>query len=418
MTIRQSAIVSMVSSSYEPSFQEEHRKGQSFTRTRKLPFPIVMGMVLRMVKTSIQITCNWLGDLMETEPVSKQAFSQARHRLSYTAFKAMHADGIRVNYSMAPKGGLWKGYRIIGCDGSTLKLPESEELAKEFGRWGTREGVAESPPIARIAEYTDMTTKLVLSGRIVPCKISEDELAREQLDEVVAMMRKHGQEKMLFVYDRGYPSEEFIQQHLDLGVDFLFRLPRNFNRAVKKIYASQEAESFVFSEDSPMLRILQFNLSSGERELLLTSLTDYHKFSQEDLSSVYHGRWSSMEEGYKRQKVTMQMENFSGKTIEAVKQEYWATLTMGNLVEMGCIEIEGHWIPGNLPKKQVNRSVVFGSTRDVTMEIMLGERSPDGSTDHFLKIARRCMIKVRPGRSFSRAKVGKPKNHHVYRRSC
>jgi hypothetical protein len=30
---------------------------------------------------------------------------------------------------------------------------------------------------------------------------------------------------MLFVYDRGYPSDEFIQQHLDLGVDFLFRLP-------------------------------------------------------------------------------------------------------------------------------------------------------------------------------------------------
>lgn len=418
MRIRQSAIVSMISSSYEPTFQEEHRKGQAFTRTRKLPFPIVIGMVLRMVKTSIQITCNWLGDLMETEPVSKQAFSQARNRLSYTAFEAMHADGIRVNYSMAPKEGLWKGYRIIGCDGSTLRLPESKELAKEFGRWKTREGVTESPPIARISEYTDMTTKLVLSGRIAPCKISEDELARDQLDEVVAKMRKHGQGKMLFVYDRGYPSEDFIQQHLDLEVDFLFRLPRNFNRAVKGIYASEEAESFLLSEGSPILRVSQFDLKSGERELLLTSLIDYHKFLQEDLSSVYHGRWSSMEEGYKRQKVTMQMENFSGKTVEAVKQEYWATLTMGNLVEMGCIEIEGYWIPGNLPKKQVNRSVVFGSTRDVTMEIMLRERSPEGSTDHFLKIARRCMIKVRPNRRFSRAKVGKPKNHHIYRRSC
>ncbi len=49
----------------------------------------------------------------------------------------------------------------------------------------------------------------------------------EQLDEVVAKMRKHGKREMLFVYDRGYPSEDFIQQHLDLAVDFLFRLPRN-----------------------------------------------------------------------------------------------------------------------------------------------------------------------------------------------
>ncbi len=46
------------------------------------------------------ITCNWLGDSMETEPVSKQAFSKARNRLSYTAFEAIHANGIRVNYSM------------------------------------------------------------------------------------------------------------------------------------------------------------------------------------------------------------------------------------------------------------------------------------------------------------------------------
>jgi hypothetical protein len=418
MTIQGSAMVSIFSSSYEPSFQEEHRKGLAFTRTRKLTFPILVGMILRMVKTSIQITCNWLGDSMEAEPASKQAFSQARHRLSYTAFKAFHADGIRVNYSMAPKEGLWKGYRLIGCDGSTLRLPESEELAKEFGRWKTRENVAESHPMARISEYTDMTTKLILSGRIAPCKISEDELAREQLDEVVLTMRKYGQEKMLFVYDRGYPSEEFIQQHLNLGVDFLFRVPKNFNRAVKKVYVSEESESFVFSEGSPMLRILQFDLSSGEKELLLTSLTDYHKFSQEDLSGVYHGRWSSMEEGYKRQKVTMQMENFSGKTVEAIRQEYWATLTMGNLIEMGCIEIEGHWIPGNLPKRQVNRSVVFGSTRDQTMGMMLGIVPPAECIKQFQKIARRCMIKVRPGRTFSRTKVGKPKCHHVYRRSC
>lgn len=371
MTIRESAMISVLSSSYDPSFQKAHRKGRSFTRTRKLPFPVVVGMVLRMVKSSTQIACNWLGDLMETEPVSKQAFSQARNRLSHTAFKAMHADGIRVNYSMAPKGGLWKEYRLIACDGSTLQLPESDELAKEYGRWGTREDVAESPPMARISEYTDMTTKLVLNGRIVPCKISEESLAQEQLPEVVSTMREYGQKKMLFVYDRGYPSEEFIQQHLNLGVDFLFRLPRNFNQEVKKIYESQETESFVFSEGNPILRISQFNLSSGERELLLTSLVDYHKFSQEELSRVYHGRWSSMEEGYKLQKVTMQMENFSEKTVEAIRQEYWATLTVGNLIEMGCIEIEGHWIPGKLPKKQINRSVVFGSTRDKTMKILL-----------------------------------------------
>jgi hypothetical protein len=418
MTNQESAIISLNSLCYEYAFQAKHKERKSFTRKRRLTFPIVTGMVLRMVKTSVQIACNCLGDIMEMEPVSKQAFSQARQRIHFTAFQAMHADGIRVNYSLSPKDGLWKGYRIIGCDGSTIRLPESKELVEGFGRWKTREGQEKSPPIARISEYTDMTTKLVLSGRIAPCNTSEEKLAREQLPEVVSTMRKHGQQKMLFVYDRGYPSQEFIQQHIDLGVDFLFRLPKNFNREVKQIHASREPESFLLSEDWPMLRIIQFDLPSGEKEILLSSLTDYNTFSQEDLSEVYHGRWSSMEEGYKRQKVTMQMENFSGKTIEAIQQEYWATLTIGNLIEMGCIEIEGHWIPGNLPQKQVNRSVVFGSMRDLTMEVILGSRPKNRYSEQFQKIARRSMIKMCPNRSYSRAKVGQPKNHHVYRRSC
>lgn len=204
----------------------------------------------------------------------------------------------------------------------------------------------------------------------------------------------------------------------DLGVDFLFRLPKNFNCEIKKIYESRESESFLFSEQWPVLRVIQFDLSSGEREILLTSLTDYSQISEEDLSSVYHGRWSSMEEGYKLQKVTMQLENFSGKTVESIKQEYWATLTVGNLIEIGCVEIEGYWMPGNLPTRQVNRSVVFGSTRDLTMASAMRISPPEKYSEQFEKIARRCMMKVRPNRSFSRAKVGKPKCHHIYRRSC
>jgi hypothetical protein len=58
-----------------------------------------------------------------------------------------------------------KRKRLIGCYGSTLRLPESKVLAQEFGRWETREGVAQSAPIARISEYTDMTTKLVLKSK-------------------------------------------------------------------------------------------------------------------------------------------------------------------------------------------------------------------------------------------------------------
>jgi hypothetical protein len=402
-----------------PSFQQKFKlKSSAFTRNRKLTFPVVTGIILRMIKQSLQITCNWFGDLIESEPASKQAFSLARQQISPECFQALHADGLEANYKLNPQKGLWRGFRIIAADGSTLRLPESEDLANEFGRWPTREGVNVSPPIARISEYTDIATKLVLSGRIAPCNTSEEELAKEQLTEVVQKMRSFGQKNLLFIYDRGYPSEEFINQHIELGVDFIFRVPKNFNKSISEIYRSKERENFLITENWPLLRVSQFTLPGGEDELLLTTLADERLFSQEALSEVYQGRWAAMEEGYKKQKITMQLENFSGKTVTAIRQEYWATLTVGNLMEMGCIEIEGYWIPGALPKRHVNRSVIFGSMRDATMEAIFQMTSMEEYSAKFDRMAKRSMLKVRPGRNYSRASVGKPKNHHVYRRAC
>jgi hypothetical protein len=138
----------------------------------------------------------------------------------------------------------------------------------------------------------------------------------------------------------------------------------------------------------------------------------------EDLSDVYQARWASMEEGYKRRKITMQQENFSGKTVIAIEQEYWATLVVENLIEMGCIPIEGYWIPGNSPKKHVNRSVVYGSIRTATFQVISGLITPAEYDRKFKEIATRGMLKVRPNRNYSREGVGKPKRHHVYRRAC
>lgn len=419
MTTHHQAMLRLTSLLNAPSFQQDHKlKPSAFTRNRKLTFPVVAGMILRMIKQSLQITCNWFGNLIGLEPASKQAFSLARQQISPECFQALHADGLEANYTLNPQKGLWSDFRIVAADGSTLRLPESEELAREFGRWPTREGVNISPPIARISEFTDISTKLVLSGRIASCSTSEDELAREQLTEVVQKMRKLGQKKLLFVYDRGYPSEEFINQHVELGVDFIFRVPKNFNKAVSEVYRGKERENFLITEAWPLLRVSQFTLPGGEDELLLTTLADEQLYSQEALSEVYHGRWAAMEEGYKKQKITMQLENFSGKTVTAIRQEYWATLTVGNLMEMGCIEIEGCWIPGSLPTRHVNRSVIFGSMRDATIEAIFEMISMEEYSSRFERMARRSMLKVRPGRNYSRARVGKPKSHHLYRRAC
>jgi hypothetical protein len=50
-------------------------------------------------------------------------------------------------------------------------------------------------------------------------------------------------------------------------------------------------------------------------------------------------------------------------------------------------EIEGDWISGNLPKRTVKQSIVFGSTRDVNMESAMSISPPEKGSEPFEKIA-------------------------------
>jgi hypothetical protein len=124
------------------------------------------------------------------------------------------------------------------------------------------------------------------------------------------------------------------------------------------------------------------------------------------------------EEGYRKQKINLQLENFSGISLEVVLQEFWATVLTLNTFLLHCIDEEGPWDPENPPEVRINRNVVFGSLRDDVFAMLIGELSINEFTEKFKKVAQRGKIKVKPGRQFSRERVGKPRRHHVYRRTC
>ena len=134
METQKSVISRFLNLLHDKAFEQRHKLfANAFIRNRKLSFTRVAGMLLRMVKRSLQVDCNWLGDLLDLEPASKQAFSKARHKLSPECFRELFEEALKVHYTLIGNEGCWKGYRLIACDGSTLRLPESEELAEEFG---------------------------------------------------------------------------------------------------------------------------------------------------------------------------------------------------------------------------------------------------------------------------------------------
>ena len=97
-----------------------------------------------------------MGNLLGIEAASKQAFSQARAKILPEGFQELHKDGIRAYYTSASNKGLWRGYRLIACDGSTLRIPTSGELAIEFGKYPEKKENENYPVMARISEYSDI----------------------------------------------------------------------------------------------------------------------------------------------------------------------------------------------------------------------------------------------------------------------
>lgn len=416
MKIANQVVTKIQSTIVNTQFISQHRYSpKAFTRSRKLPFGTVVSTILQLAKRSLQIECNLLGEREMTDPASKQAFSKARYKVRYTAFQALNDQFLEDVYKNN-RLGLWRGYRLLGVDASTIRLPESEENEEYFGRHNSSGFNKKKDPImARISEVVELTTGIVINAEIGPICFAERTFAKEQIELVTNLFKSYDQEKIVFVFDRGYISYDWIKMLLSLRADFIFRVPRNFNKANLGIYG--ECDCIVsLMPDIPPLRLIIRLLPSGEKCVLLTSLTNQDEMTTGDLMNVYWLRWSGCEEGYKKQKISLELENFSGIGVEAVLQEFYATLLIINLLQLHCLEEEGAWDLDNPPDKRINRSVIFGSLRETVFEMVMGDISASEFGERFEKIARRSKIKVRPGRQYMR--IGLKKEKHVYRRVC
>lgn len=402
-------------------FQSDHRIGEnSFTRERKLTFPMVFSTILKLVKKSLAIECEWLEPCTKKVPPSKQALSKARYKVRHTGFQELLEDSLVETYKDEPGYGTWRGYRVIAADGSSLRLPDSKEIVNQFGRHKPNGTLGKMPPLARVSLFVDLCTSMICSARLAPWSTGEQSMAQEQLPEVVNKMRLLKQEHLLFIYDRGYPSLKFIKQHEDLGVDFIFRVQERAYLSLWERVAQGESDFehlIETREGNARVRVIALALNSGKTEILITSLFDNIAFTSQDMSKMYFLRWH-IEECYKRLKVCMEIENFSGIHLEAVLQEFWAHLFMCNVLSLQFCDTQGPWNPDNPGSYRLNFSVLFGVMRQQLQQVVLGNCEPDLFQKLFVRAASRAKVKIRPNRIFSRDKVGKPKRHQSFRRVC
>ncbi|MEW6260540.1 MAG: hypothetical protein AB1547_11640 [Thermodesulfobacteriota bacterium] len=81
------------------------------------------------------------------------------------------------------------------------------------------------------------------------------------------------------------------------------------------------------------LRLIRIELKNGETEILLTSLVDTEAYPAEIFYDLYHQRWP-VEEDYKLMKCRIEIENFTGKSVLSVYQDFHARVFSKNITAM------------------------------------------------------------------------------------
>jgi hypothetical protein len=95
-----------------------------------------------------------------------------------------------------------------------------------------------------------------------------------------------------------------------------------------------------------------FRLTSGEREALITNLEE-DEVEEKAFPELYYKRWT-VETKYNQVKQKMEQENFSGRLVDNVKQNFHAMMTTPNeAVELIVFSGHGYFlrqVPAILPR--------------------------------------------------------------------
>ena len=138
------------------------KRSQDFTRSCLLTFPILVAFILNLIRRSLQVELNAFTKILPSRSISKQTFSVARLKLHPEAFIELNKTLINEFYT----DNEFKTFfdrRIIAVDGSTLQLPEGEDIVVKYGVCVNQ---TTSVPMARVSYAYDALNGLTFDAII------------------------------------------------------------------------------------------------------------------------------------------------------------------------------------------------------------------------------------------------------------
>ena len=402
-----------------PDFIHRHRqKPTDFSRKRKLPAHTLIAFLLSLLRGSYQNELDRFFNTLNRSDtikrvVSKAAFTKARSKLKYQAFIELNHK-INQFFEKHFKLKTWLDFRLLALDGSTIRLPHTEDIQNYFGVWKVRQG--RPSPMARLSQLFDPLNKITVDAIISPKSQGERQLAANHLLQLMP--------NDLLLLDRGYPAWWLFALILSMNAQFCARISKKW-KIVRSFLASGEKQRIILLTipntsvkqvnalglDRKPLKLRLVRLGSDDHPLvLITSLIDTDKYPYELLSDLYHLRWP-VEEDYKAAKCRIELENFSGKSAASVYQDFHAKVVMKNIVSMLALPVNDMLAKDSNSTRKYDYQVNFTQALATAKNLMplLFQRSK-----HKIKLIIEALFEllantiepIRPGRKY-------PRNHRA-----
>ena len=303
------------------TLEESRQKEKAFTRAREMQLADAIAFLLDMRKSSLQTRLNhYYKNVKGSEPISQQAFSKLRMNFDHSPFEKMVRALVSEEYSGQYELTMWHGYHVFGIDGSSLQLPRVDQLREEFGVIG-RGGTC---PCAGISVLYDVLHSWVIDPIIGRANMNEREECEKHIDFLCKEL-PHIAKNSIITMDRGYPSLELLGRLQNSDVKYLARCNTQF---LSEINHAPIGDSVVILKNGISVRVIKFELPSGEIEILATNLFE---LSEVLFPELYALRWG-IETAYFCLKQELCIEKFSGKTPNSIRQDFWASMVLLNTV--------------------------------------------------------------------------------------
>lgn len=279
--------------------------------------------------------------------VSGAAIVKARDRLGDEPMGWLFGKSARSWAHGSADRHRWRGLAIYGVDGTTLRVPDSDENREHFG---LAKGGARGPsayPMVRLVTLMALRSHLIAAAAFGPYSKGEHTYASALWPSVP--------DHSLCIVDRGFLAADVLIPLSRDGTNRHWLIPAKKNlkwRVLNRHGADDMIVELIVSRHAraknPALpetwqaRAILHRRKGFRPRWLLTSMLDSRAYPAHDVAALYHERWE-IELGYDEIKTEMldREEAIRTRTPERIRQEIWGILLVYNLVRLEMDRVAG-----------------------------------------------------------------------------